>query len=531
MDYKAMDYKVVIPCAGMGKGRGNGTKLNKALITLANKPAIAYIVEKFDETIEIVVALGFQGERVKDFLTMAYPQRKFTFVQIDTFEGEGSGLGYTLLQCKDHLQSPFIFCSSDTLVLEEIPPPEQNWMGYSNISDTHDYRGLKLREGFVVEICSKGARGDVKPYIGLSGIHDFLLFWEAMETTGNDGMLIGESVGLRNLIPSTIQAKCFTWYDAENPEHLKQARESLQKEAEPNILPKEDEAIWFVNGMVIKFSEDQEFIKERVIRARHLYPYVPEIVDYRKNMYAYKKVPGEIFSHKARLEDFIYLLDWLKHFWKEQQLDQEEKKLFRGVCTDFYNKKTVARLEMFFKKFEQIDAEETINGVKIPKVFTILKDLDWEWIADGVPTRFHGDLHFENILINDNHKSPFTLLDWRQNFGGILEYGDVYYDLAKINHGLIICHELIHKNLFTVYRKVNIVEFDFLRKQNLVECEDYFKQFVIQEGYDYKKVQIITSLIFLNIAGLHHYPYSLLLLYLGKSSLYKVAYASKNEIK
>ena len=26
-------------------------------------------------------------------------------------------------------------------------------------------------------------------------------------------------------------------------------------------------------------------------------------------------------------------------------------------------------------------------------------------------------------------------LDWRQNFGGIINYGDIYYDLAKLYHG------------------------------------------------------------------------------------------------
>ena len=42
---------------------------------------------------------------------------------------------------------------------------------------------------------------------------------------------------------------------------------------------------------------------------------------------------------------------------------------------------------------------------------------------------FHGDLHFENITYNK--KDKYTLLDWRDNFSGILNYGDIYYDLAS----------------------------------------------------------------------------------------------------
>ena len=33
------------------------------------------------------------------------------------------------------------------------------------------------------------------------------------------------------------------------------------------------------------------------------------------------------------------------------------------------------------------------------------------------------------------------------------------------------------------------------------------------------KVNILTALIFLNIAGLHHFPYSIFLYYLGKAHL------------
>ena len=40
------------------------------------------------------------------------------------------------------------------------------------------------------------------------------------------------------------------------------------------------------------------------------------------------------------------------------------------------------------------------------------------------------------------------------------------------------------------------------------------------DGYDYNKVKILTYLIFLNIAPLHYYLYSLLLFYLGKYNLH-----------
>jgi hypothetical protein len=51
------------------------------------------------------------------------------------------------------------------------------------------------------------------------------------------------------------------------------------------------------------------------------------------------------------------------------------------------------------------------------------------------------------------------------------------------------------------------------------DCQKIFIEFLKDNNFSLIKVKIITSLIFLNIAGLHHYPYSIFLYYLGKSVL------------
>ena len=132
----------------------------------------------------------------------------------------------------------------------------------------------------------------------------------------------------------------------------------------------------------------------------------------------------------------------------------------------------------------------------------------------GVPVRFHGDLHFENILCTNDQESPFFLLDWRQNFAGELNFGDIYYDLAKLNHGLIISHEIINNNQFNIDVHPDRVDFDFHRKHLLSDCQETLQTWVVKNNYDWLKVKKLTNLIFLNIAPLHDHPYSLLLYYL-----------------
>jgi len=131
---------------------------------------------------------------------------------------------------------------------------------------------------------------------------------------------------------------------------------------------------------------------------------------------------------------------------------------------------------------------------------------------------FHGDLHFENII---KDKNKITLLDWREDFSGIKSYGDIYYDLAKINHGMIIDHNVIKNSKFNVNIDKKKIRINFFQSQENKSCQKLFFKFLKDNNYSLAKVKILTSLIFLNIAGLHHYPYSIFLYYLGKSMLYK----------
>ena len=81
-----MSYRVCIPTAGTGSRLGGLTKyVNKSLVGIANRPMLSHLIEQFPEDVEFVIALGHKGHLVKEFLGLAYPQRKFFFA--DYFPG------------------------------------------------------------------------------------------------------------------------------------------------------------------------------------------------------------------------------------------------------------------------------------------------------------------------------------------------------------------------------------------------------------------------------------------------------------
>lgn len=518
-----MSYKVCIPAAGTGSRLGALTRyLNKSLVGIANRPTICHLIEQFPADARFVIALGYKGNLVQEFLGLAYPDLHFDYSHVDPFEGEGSGLGLSLLACKQHLQEPFVFISCDTLVDEFIPPPDKNWMGYAEVQDLDPYRTLEVAKDQVIEICEKGVGKfpSCKPYIGLAGIADHDAFWMAMESGGYKAIDTGEAYGLRALLSKGIEAKSFTWHDTGNIDALNRTREFFREPDEPNILEKANEAIWFVGDNAIKFSDDKKFIANRVERVKELEGFVPSITGSGVNMYRYAKVEGRVFSDVVNLPLFKKLLEHSTPFWRLKDLNEKDRLSFNETCMQFYRDKTYERVKMFYRNFSRQDGVEVVNGLDMPLLKDLLDSVDWDWLSNGLAGRFHGDFHFENILWTSSSQK-FTFLDWRQDFGGDIAVGDIYYDLAKLLHGLIICHELIAKDLYNISWAPSEINYDVLRKQVLVECERYFILWLEENGYDVKKVLVLTALIFLNISALHHNPYSLLLFALGKSMLKK----------
>lgn len=519
-----MSYTVFIPCAGLGSRLGTLTRhLPKALVSVSHIPAISRVLHQFPADCRFVIATGYKGDLLQEYLTLAHPDLNLEFVAIDCYEGEGSGLGYTLLCAEALLQQPFVFCSCDTLVTGFIPPPDHNWAAWDHTRQLSPYRTLDLdaQQQVAHRVLAKNQHhANARAYIGLAGIHDWATFWQAMRAGGTTAIDEGEAWGLNALCEKApLSARLLAWHDTGTPDNLARAEAAYPPEVVATILPKENEAIWFVDGQVIKFSTDTAFIANRVARVHHLGSFVPPITGHNRHFYRYARVEGEVLSRLAHESELQSLLGTCQQFWAPVNLTEAQQAAFHANCLRFYRDKTRERVALFYQTYQQQDNARWVNGVAMPTLEALLSKLDWDWLSHGLAGRFHGDFHFENILLTRD--GGFCFLDWRQEFCGELAFGDIYYDLAKLNHGLIVNHELIAANQYQAEWEGEHLRYDFHRYQRLVACEHAFEQWLQQHGYDARKMRILTALVYLNIAALHHAPYSLMLYGLGKSLLFR----------
>jgi aminoglycoside phosphotransferase len=295
------------------------------------------------------------------------------------------------------------------------------------------------------------------------------------------------------------------WFDIGNVTELLRTRNSFKSHIE--VLDKKDESIFFFEDVVIKFFANKETNKNRVIRAEYLKGLVPEIIDSTENFYKYKKAEGKLFSKSVKRKTFLEFLNWSdKNLWvPKHDVD------FKVKCFDFYIVKTKKRVAEYLKNNYESDY---INGEYIPSIYDLLDIIDEEWLCDGLPSQFHGDFILDNIIeTNDG----FCLIDWRQDFAGDLEIGDIYYDLAKLNHNLTVNHDIVGKNLFNSPPDNCYI----LTNSTLNECRELLHSFIKENLYDLKKVNILTSLIWINMAPLHEYPFNNFLFNFGKYNLYQ----------
>lgn len=513
-----MEYKVLITTSGLGSRLGHLTEFtNKSLVRVSNKPAIAHIVESYPIDTDFVITLGHFGSHVRQFLKLVYPERHFTFVEVDKYSGKDSSLGYSIFKCRSELECPFIFHASDTIIdnYKLIEPTVFNYVLGSYKDDNYsEYRNLKTSEDVLKNLISieeKGAVGFYPSYMGVCGIKDYLLFFEELEKLiKNKVSDISDAHVINNMLDNVpflfYEVERNSWHDVGNIYELNKFRKTFKTDAE--ILDKRDESIFLYDDKVVKFFSNSKTVKDRVDRAKYLKNIVPEILGSSENFYKYKKVGGELFSKSVNAVKFKKFLEWSKkNLWTDENKDIN----FNNDCYNFYVNKTLNRVKLYLSEYKD---QNKVNGVILPEIKNFINSLNFDWLCDGIPSRIHGDLILDNII--EKKTGDFCLIDWRQDFSGRLSVGDLYYDLAKLNHSLTVNHSIINKNLFSCDPDNCYI----LTSSILNECKDILHSFIVDNNYSLKKVEVLTSLIWINMSPLHSHPFNNFLFNFGKYNLY-----------
>lgn len=513
-----MTHTVLITTSGIGERLGILTKYtNKSLVNIGDKYAICNIIENYDVDTKFIITIGYYGQLVKDFLLLAYPSSDIKFVVIDNYVGEGSSLGYSLLQAKEYLQKPFIFHCCDSIVTGPICFEEnKNVLCVAKCESSKYYSNIKVDCEKITEINNKNHFEFDFIYTGISFINDYNIFWQNLENIYNSNTL-DNSLSDVHVIRKMIQSdKCLffykelnNWYDTGNVESYKKIKEIFKPKY--SILEKNNESLCFFENTVVKFINDININKKRVERGKILYPLTPKIINHSNNFIIMEKVIGNLLSEYYNYGEVYNLLKWAKQYlWINKKQDSE----YKQNCYNFYIVKTKNRInDLTFLNNEF----EIINGLNTGKINDLIHSENMKILMTDTFYHFHGDFILDNIIkTNDS----YVLIDWRHEFDNQLICGDMYYDLAKLRHNIIFNHKNILNELYEIFYNKESVTLDLKCNYFLVQQLNDFDTFIIENNYDLKKIKILTAIIWLNMAPLYQGKLSEFLFYFGKYNLY-----------
>jgi len=509
---------VLILTSGIGSRLGEYTEYtNKSLVRVGDKFSICHIIDKYvlDNT-RFVVTIGYKGDLVKEFLRVAYPNKEFEYAVVDKFHGKGSSLGYSLLQARKYLQCPFTLYCCDSIVIDVIPKSgPYNIIYVSKTNDATNYASICTSGEEVACLSDKGETKFDYVYTGVCHIHDYEQYWTALQVrysadTYNENL--GDIQVMSDLLKSGVKFNFSVldrWFDTGNTRSYKKACEHFR--CKYNVLYKKEESICFLENHVIKFFNNSRQNTDRVTRGRAFGNIAPNIIASTEHFFSMELVKGTILSEYYVHGEIYRLLAWAKkNLWVNESISTEHSK----TSLKFYKDKTFDRIE----KLPSIGKEaNVINGIHTGCIKEALDMVDWPSLSTDTFYQFHGDFIMDNIIKTD---AGYKLIDWRQDFGGNLHGGDMYYDLAKLRHNIIFNHRNIDSGLFTLDFVDDGVIVDLKCNYFLMNQLGDFDRFVADNNLDLKKIKILTAIIWINMAPLHEKNISKFLFYFGKYNLH-----------
>ena len=511
--------KACILAAGLGSRLNFSKFSNKALLPVGNRAAISIIMDSIPLDIEIVVAVNYMKEDLINYLKLVEVERKIEFVDVSRISGPGSGPGLSLVECEKFLQEPFVLFACDSIPLTKINfNLEYNWLATSKEIETLNYLNVSGdKNENVIDFYDKIEltwetiqKENISSFSGIAGIYDYKVFFQGLHEASAGNLELQVMPGFKRLLKKKVRIiDNFCWADVGNQEKYEKFEKKLNHSPQ---IEKENEYLYFEKNKTVKFYSMKDKAQNMKSRLQYLNGVNPPEVQVKGRFLTHKFVIGTLLSDLNEKSAMINFLDFINDkLWKVSANKNEHHNQL-GIV--FYKVKTNERLNLMLKNINLEQGITKINGLQVPSLSDQLKNINWDNLCNFGQSYFHGDPQPENVIYENN---KWTLIDWRDNFGGQVDFGDKYYDLAKIYHALIVSGQSVRQGKFQVKILENndILAKIFIQDNHKMMINE-FEKWAKLNGMDLLKIRQLSALILLNIAPLHKKEYGIFLYYYGR---------------
>ena len=531
-----MDNKIIamIPCAGRGSRMLSLTDdCPKAMLPLKNKPIIGWHLDKLiEENIkDVCIIIGYKKEKLINYVDKFYGNKlNITYVEQTELLGLAHAINIGIKGIKEKNNCKLLIILGDLIIkdnLKEILSQDIDFIGYDLVNDYKRWCLLNANDkDEIVNFIDKPINDPKtrKAIIGIYYFTDIKLLYNCINNIIENDIKIKNEYQLSTAMElykqiKTIYAKKFNeWFDCGEIESFNNTRKNITRYFNTIEITKDK--------TVIKKSENKNKLKQEINwylnMPNKLKTYLSQLIDYNVDGSYYEL---EYINFTPMQELFLYNLpnitEWDKIFNIIFNMINKFKKHSKATI---YNTSKLTKnilIDKTNKRLNELKAQneiwETIlneNYIKINnnnyKNIPLLIDDVYKYINDKLINDsinnwqiIHGDLFFGNMLY-DISSNTLKIIDPRGNFGIDGVYGDIRYDLAKLNHSILGKYDFIVNGLYSL-NKISKTEFDYIIYTSGTHNDilDIFKSNIEKNKYDYNDILIITGILFLSMIPLH----------------------------
>jgi len=496
---------VVVLAAGRGtRARVFGPWLHKGLLPLGDRPVLTRLLERFPTDTHVVFAIGHLGEQIRNFVELAHPEFRTSFVEVPRYSGPGTGPATSLLACRPLLDRPFLVTASDALYDEPLPELAGNWIGVAEVPDPENWCTVRTAGNEVSDLAYRDSNGTHLAYTGTAHVEDIEPFLNALERTVQTGEVVLDP-GFLALRDRGLETRAVAWRDAGNETTYAAVRSTF--EGETTAAGKTNDLTYLIGSRVLKVTSDPELAKGLAERGNQLTGLAPAVLGHGGGVVASERVQGARVLDSHDPKEVRRCLDWVaNHFWASGKMqDAPPPSELMPATRRMYVEKTRERSRAMARRLPELGTEARINGLYCPPVDDLLDTIDSDArgvLSAPVVAPFHGDLHAENVLVDATDR--LWLIDWRTDFGGLSAFGDITYDLAKMIHTLEFPTPVMTEHRFSVARDDDgVLCIGHNGVAELEQSRQAFWSFVGDHGHDASRVLAVDALVFLSMSPLY----------------------------
>jgi dTDP-glucose pyrophosphorylase len=535
------DIFAMIPCAGRGSRMLSLTDDNpKAMLPLHNKPIIGWHLDKLlEEGIKnVCIIVGYKKEKLINYVDKFYGnQMNIIYAEQTELKGLAHAIQMGINEIKKQISSntKLLIILGDTIIKDDLSSlllssilHQDSFVGYKQVDDykrwclleTDDKENIK---GFIDKPDTDP--GTRKAVIGIYYFDDLFLLDKSICSIIDKNIKIKNEYQLSSameeyLVEKTIKGIEFKeWFDCGEVESFNNTRKNITRHfnsievTDDNTIKKksknekkiQQEINWFLNipnklrvfvPQLIDYSilkgktfYEIEYINFTPMQELFLYnlPDLPEWEKFFANIF-YMVEKFNINSTKARFNSTEHLHDMLVTKTKDRLLELKQQDEYWSILFQkekiFINGTEYKNLPLILESlFSYINTDVVANSAQF-----------WQII--------HGDLFFGNMLY-DVHSDTLKIIDPRGNFGLDGIYGDIRYDLAKLNHSVVGKYDFIVNDLYALTERNYNYDYILYDSPRHNEIEKIFINYIDKNGFNYKHVMAITGLLFLSMIPLH----------------------------